>query len=205
MEIEYRGANCVVIKSKKGVMVVDPTDGVSVSEVKNKDAIILSTHDVDLPSDVKFAINMPGEYEINDVTIMGIPMKRHTDPDGKNATAYRIELDGLRIAVVGHIEAPLSDDVLETFGVIDIAIVPVGGNGYTLDARDAASVVRQLSPKVVIPTHYADKMIKYEVPQEPVELFIKEMGGVHEKISSLKFKGNSLPETLTVYEISKTR
>ncbi|GHU08228.1 Zn-dependent hydrolase [Alphaproteobacteria bacterium] len=204
MDIEYKGANAVVIKSKKGLIVIDPTDNVKVNEATNKDAIVLATQAGFAPKNATFVIDMPGEYEHNDISIMGLPMKRHIDPDGKNATAYKIDIDGVRIVALGHIEAPISDDDLEAISVVDIVIVPVGGGGYTLDARDAAAVVRQLSPRVVIPTHYADSGVKYEVPQENVDLFVKEMGGAHEKASSLKIKNGSLPDILTVYELSRS-
>jgi L-ascorbate metabolism protein UlaG (beta-lactamase superfamily) len=201
MEIEYRGANCVVIKTKKGLIVVDPTDGRAAGEIAGKGAVTLATQPDFVPTKVDFVISSPGEYEISDVSIAGIPMQRQIDPEGKQATAYRIEFGGTRIAVLGHILSPISDDDLESLGVIDIVVVPVGGGGYTLDARDAAAVARQIGPKVVIPTHYQDKAVKYEVPQEPLELFVKEMGGIYEKIDSLKLKNGSLPEALTVYEL----
>lgn len=207
MEIEYRGVNCVVIKDKKVLFVVDPTANASAKETKNPDAVILATAADFAPNDHEtqnFVIDMPGEYERNDVSVRGIPMRAHTgaDEQAKNSTAYAIETDGVRIAVIGHTVAPLSDDDLETLGVIDIVIIPVGGGGYTLDARDAATIVRQISPKVAIPTHYADTHVKYEVPQEPVDLFVKEMAATHEQMSTFKAKG--FPEALTIVELART-
>ena len=35
MDIEYRGENCVVVKCKKTIIVVDPTSESSVKEVNN--------------------------------------------------------------------------------------------------------------------------------------------------------------------------
>ena len=203
MDISYKGANCVVIKSKKTVQVIDPTANIKVSELNNPDAIILATQADFVPDSAGFVIDMPGEYEHNDVSIRGIAMKRHIDPDGQAATAYRVDLDGIKTVIVGHIAAPISDDDLETIGMVDVVIVPVGGGGYTLDARDAAMVARQLAPKVIVPTHYADASVKYEVPQEDVDLFIKEIGGAHEKVGNLKLKSGALPEVMTVYELSR--
>ena len=205
MEIEYRGANCIVIRDKKILIVVDPTTNVSVKEAQNSDAVILATQEKFAPSEREaknFVIDMPGEYEHNDVSVLGIPAHAHIDKDGKNATMYRIEIDSIRLAVIGHTDAPLADDDLENLGMIDILIVPVGGGGYTLDARDAATIVRQIAPKVVIPTHFADAHVKYDVPQDSVEDFVKEMGGAHEKMNSFKVK--NLPETTTVIELSRT-
>jgi L-ascorbate metabolism protein UlaG (beta-lactamase superfamily) len=38
-------------------------------------------------------------------------------------------------------------------GPIDIALIPIGGT-YTMDEEEAAALVRDLKPKVVIPMHY---------------------------------------------------
>jgi len=222
MEIDYRGANCVVIKNKKILIVVDPTTNVSVKEANNSDAVILATQEKfaqellskqgevgkDAEKDAKnFVIDMPGEYERNDVTVKGVAARAHLDADEKaqNATMYAVEADDIRIAIIGHTVAPLTDDDLENLGMVDIVIIPVGGGGYTLDSRDATTIARQIAPKIVIPTHYADAHVRYEVPQEPVDEFIKEMGGAHEKVTALKLKSeNDLPDGLTVVELART-
>ncbi|HMR85870.1 MAG TPA: MBL fold metallo-hydrolase [Candidatus Nanoperiomorbaceae bacterium] len=206
MDIEYRGENCVVVKCKKTIIVVDPTSESSVKEVNNPETIILLTRSNSWAEKQKgFIVDMPGEYEHNDISVKGIAVHLHTDEAGKNSTMYRLECDGTRVAVIGHTDAPLSEDDLEELGIIDVVVVPVGGGGYTLDARDAATIVRQITPKVVIPTHFADAHIKYEVPQEPVDEFVKTMGGNHEKANIFKAKGlGSLPESLTVVELART-
>lgn len=205
MDIDYRGANCVVIKSKNGVIITDPTENVGkIKELSGDSATVIASQDGFAPSDASFVINMPGEYERNNISILGIPVQRHIDPEGKSSTMYRIVIDGVRIAVIGHVASPLSDEDLESFGMVDIAIVPVGGGGYTLDARDAAAIVRQLDPKIVIPTHYSDASIKYEVPQEKLEEFIKELAGIaHDKVDNLKIKNGQLSPIMTIYELKK--
>jgi len=105
---------------------------------------------------------------------------------------------------VGHVTSPLSEDQLEGLGVVDIAIVPIGGNGYTLDAHAAIQVVRQLAPKIVIPTHYADPNIKYEVPQMEIDNFIKELGVTTEETPRLKLKNGVINDTLTVVVVQRT-
>ena len=205
MDISYKGANCVVIKTKKDTVVIDPTVNVKAREVADKNAVILATQEDFLPEgEAAFVVNMPGEYEIRDVSVRGVATKRHIDPEGKAATMYRVEVGGVRFAIIGHVDAPISDEDLETIGVVDVVIVPVGGGGYTLDSRDATTIVRQISPKVVIPTHFADKSVAYEVPQEGIEPFIKEMGGLHETVHSLKLKNGLLPDSLTVFEIARS-
>ena len=153
-------------------------------------------------------LNGPGEYEVGDVAISGIPARRHidTDADGKKSTIYKISVGDVRGVVIGNIQPKLSDDQLEDIGVVDFAIIPVGGSGYTLDAVSASSMVRQLDPKVVIPVHYADPSINYEVPQSGVEDFMKELNAnvVEAGLKWRLKKSADLPDSLTVVQISKT-
>ena len=57
--------------------------------------------------------------------------------------------------------------------MVDVLFVPVGGNGYTLDAIGALKIIKKIEPKIIIPTHYADKAIKYEVPQADLDEVMK--------------------------------
>ena len=72
----------------------------------------------------------------------------------------------------------------------------MGGNGYTLDGAGALKVIKQLEPKVVIPTHYSDKAIRYEVPQAELAEAIKNLGmEVAETVSKYKIKPAELSDT----------
>ena len=132
---------------------------------------------------------------------------RHIDtPESeKLASIYRIEIGELKIALFGNIQPTVSEDQLEQIGVVDILILPVGGGGYTLDATSAAALVRQVESKVVIPVHYADGALKYEMPQDVLETFVKELGAPVEATAKYKVKNpQSLPDTLTVIELTRT-
>jgi len=86
-----------------------------------------------------------------------------------------------------------------------VVILPVGGGGYTLDATSAASIVRQIDPKVVIPVHYADAALKYEVPQDTLETFTKELGAPTEEVAKYKVKSASaVPEVLTTVIVARS-
>lgn len=205
MDIEYKGANCVVISTNKVKLVVDPKlSAVGLKDMAGKDDVVIATQlDFAVATD-EIAVDQPGEYEVNDISITGVPAQRHSDASGTAATMYRLAIANIAIAIIGHVTAPLTDDQLEALGVVDVAIVPVGGNGYTLDAHQAVSVVRQLDPKLVIPTHYADPALKYEVSQMELEPFIKELGVPVEKTAKLKLKNGVVPDTLTVYDVQRT-
>lgn len=208
MEIEYKGANTVTLKSGQTTIVVDPKLSlVGAKDMKLEGFIeVVTEKRFFVDSGQKLAITGPGEYEISAASIKGVPAKRQLDPDSKDyATIYRITLAGVRIAVLGHITDTLTESQLERLGVVDILVLPVGGGGYTLDAHGAAKLVRQIDPKIVIPTHYADSSLQYEVSQDSVELFVKELGAAQfETQPKLKIKTPGvLPEVLTLIQLER--
>jgi L-ascorbate metabolism protein UlaG (beta-lactamase superfamily) len=209
-EIEYKGANCVVISTKKGTIITDPKLSlVGLKDLTLKDNIELATEArfaLNSP-DARLSIEGPGEYGVANFDITGIAAQRHLDAESDPfiSTIYRVEVGDVRIAVVGNIYEKLSDEQLEEIGVVDIVVIPVGGNGYTLDATGAAGLVRKIDPKVVIPVHYADKALKYEVAQDPLELFVKELGAPVEETVKYKVKtAAGLPGALTVVNVTRS-
>lgn len=209
-EIEYKGANGIIISSKKASVVVDPKLSiVGLKDIPVKDGIELATEArfAINSDDAKLVVEGPGEYGIADFDIRGVAAQRHldTEADPKTSTIYRIEVGDIRTAVVGNIYEKLTEDQLEEIGIIDVLVVPVGGSGYTLDATGAATITRQIDPKVVVPVHYADDAIKYEAPQSDVETFIAELGAPVEEAPKLKLKAASaLPQSLTVYKLARS-
>lgn len=194
MEVQFFGANCVRISSKKASIVVDDNmEKLGLKPViKSEDIAFYTTLD-HAGSNARFVIDGPGEYEISEISIIGIPAQSHIDATGNNSTMYSVRMDGFSVGILGHIDANLSDQQLENLGLIDILFIPVGGNGYTLDAIAAAKLVKKIEPKVVIPTHFADAAIAFEVPQNEIKLFLDVMGvsGIEEK-DKIKFKISEL-------------
>ena len=209
-EIEYKGANGVVISTKKETLVIDPKLSVAgLKDLNVKGVVELATEArfAVNSSDAKLVIEGPGEYGVADFDIRGIAAQRHldTEADPKISTVYRIVTGEIRTAVVGNIADTLDDDQLEEIGMVDVLIIPVGGGGYTLDATSAASLARQIDPKIVIPVHYSDNEIKYEVPQLDVETFIGELGVSVEEAPKLKLKNAAaLPPALTVFKLARS-
>lgn len=175
MELQYFGANCVRITTKKAQLVVDDNLGsLGLKAITKPDDLSLHTsHDFKGP-DSRFVANTPGEYEIADVVIHGVGARSLKDEEGRtNAVIYTVTADDLRVAIIGHIHPDLSDDQLEKIGLVDIAIVPVGGNAYTLDGLGALQIIKKLEPKIAIPTHFEDKATRYEVPQQSLAEALK--------------------------------
>ena len=209
-DIEYKGGNCIVVSSKKINIVVDPKlSVVGLKDANVKDAIELATESrFAINSDTaKLVIESPGEFGIGDFDIHGVAAQRHldTEKDPKISTMYRIEIGDFHIAILGNIYEKLDDEELEDIGIVDVLVIPVGGGGYTLDPTGATKITRQIDPKIVIPVHYADPALKYEVPQLDVDAFIKELGAPVEETTKLKVKNaSSLPASLTVYKVTRS-
>ena len=198
MELSYYGSNCLRIITKKAQIVVDDNlDRLGLKSITKPTDICLLTSKQIPGHECQFEANMPGEYEVSGVTIRGIAARSHMDGEGQNsAVIYTLSADDTKIAILGHVHPDLTDDQVEEIGLVDVAVVPVGDSGYTLDGVGALGIIKKMEPKVVIPTHYGDKAIKYEVPQ--VELAEALKGLAMEPADTLaKFKpmGGELSDT----------
>ena len=207
-EIEYKGANSIVISTKKSKLITDPKLSlVGLKDIDPKDMIVLASEPrfAVEPAKASIQIEGPGEYEVGDFSIRGIPAQRHIDSEGFGSTIYRIEVGEARIVLLGNIDSKLSEEQLEEIGMVDLVVIPVGGGGYTLDATAAAQLVRKIDAKGVIPVHYADSGLKYEVPQDTFDVFHAELGGDVEELDKLKIKSAAaLPQALTTYKLARS-
>jgi L-ascorbate metabolism protein UlaG (beta-lactamase superfamily) len=198
VEIVYHGANCVSLTIKKATIVVD--DNLKVlglkSVTKNGDIALFTGNRIDSDAQPKIIIDEPGEYEVSDTSVQGVSARAHMDEEGKqSATIYKIIGEDIRVAVVGHIYPDLNDRQLEALGTIDVLILPVGGNGYTLDPIGALKIIKEIEPKIIIPTHYDDGGIKYEVPQQPLDEAIKGLAmEPKETLPKLKLKPGEISD-----------
>jgi L-ascorbate metabolism protein UlaG (beta-lactamase superfamily) len=68
-------------------------------------------------------------------------------------------------------QAELRDRQREAIGRVDLLIVPVGG-GPTVGAEQAAAIVEQLSPRIVVPMHYRTPRISF---LETADAFLERM------------------------------
>lgn len=207
MELQFYGANCVRLSNKKASIVIDDNlADLGLKSVTKAGDIALFTGAHGEPAvETKLLIDQPGEYEVSDVSITGIAARAHVDEAGTNATMYKIVADDLRVVVLGHIYPELTDDQLEALGMVDVLVVPVGGNGYTLDAAGALSLIKKIEPKLVIPTHFDDKSVKYVVPQASLEDALKNLAmEPKETVGKLKVKPVDLSDVTQLVVLEKS-
>lgn len=202
MEITFLGMNCVRLTSKDLAVLCDPYPKSSgLPEIKlSNDATLLSVAGSDVPAKPGMVIDSPGEYEVKGATITGVPARLHIDaPESPTkAAAYSVAIDGIRVGYFGNIAAELTGEQIEALGQIDVLVLPVGGHGLTLEPTEAASIISQLEPKLVIPTHYDDGSTKYEMPQDKLDVFLKEVGSSPEPQPKLRVTTKDLPLETTI-------
>lgn len=169
MQIQWAGLASFRIQTSHAVIVTDPfsdTTGLIMPKLKADIVLVSDTHNT-LCNNVKRLsgegkiIAGPGEYEIKNTFVYGVPATN---------TLYLIEDDNISIAFLGTLDNGLTDDQLEKLEGADILLLPVG----TLSKEQRAIVVSQLEPRVIIP--YLFKQPKVKQSLEPVETFLKEMG-----------------------------
>ena len=192
MDIEYFGGNCVRLATKKATLVVDDNlaeIGAKTVTKSGEIALFTQTHG-EPTAEVKLVIDQPGEFEVSDVSVQGISARAHMDePGAMTATIFKLVVNDIRLVVAGHVYPELSDEQLEAIGMVDVLLIPVGGNGYTLDPEGALKLIKKIEPKIFIPTHYSDKSLKYEVPQQSLEEAIKALAmEPRERTAKLKLK-----------------
>ena len=198
MELQYFGANCIKLTTKKVTITIDDNlaDLGAKSVTKAGDISLFTGAHGDVSAESKITIDKPGEYEVSNISIQGVPARSHLNEEGKyGATIYKLLVEDLRIAIVGHIYPALSSSQLEAIGIVDILIIPVGGSGYTLDPVGALKVIKDIEPKLIIPTHYEDASLNYPVPQQSLEEALKTLAvEPHETTAKLKVKAGEFGE-----------
>lgn len=207
MELQFFGANCVSVSYKSTRVVID--DNLAVlgkKSITKSEDVALFTNEVSDKTNARIVFNGPGEYEVGAISVIGIDaIPFMNDDSGKKATMYKLFNNDLSVLVTGHILGELNSAQLEKIGAVDVLFVPVGNGGYTLDPIGAQKLVKDIEPKLVIPTHYDGAGINYPINQSSLEDAIKELAiEPRETVSKLKIKSIDLAELtqLEVLEIS---
>ncbi len=134
-----------------------------------------------------FIISGPGEYEVNDVFIKGLPSESKYGGKDLINTIYTVSLENMNICFLGAINnSELKAETIEALDEIDILFVPIGGEGV-LDPAKAYKLAVSLQPKIIIPMHYGDIGEKDSLKQ-----FLKEAGENPSPESKLTLKKKDL-------------
>lgn len=163
MEIRYLGHASFLIKTKDTKLVTDPFDPAMVGfKFPKTDAdIVTISHqhkDHNQAKNVEgtpLIIEMPGEYQKKGIRVTGFQSyhdKVKGAERGENII-YKIESEGIAVLHCGDLGYVPEDGLLDLIGVVDVLMVPVGGN-YSLDSEQAAQLIKKIEPSFIIPMHF---------------------------------------------------
>jgi L-ascorbate metabolism protein UlaG (beta-lactamase superfamily) len=211
MEISWLGHACFQLRGKNVVLITDPFPpqlAEGARKGKLNPSIVTLSHNYPVQSYVERVggnprvVHGPGEYEISDVLITGVasyPNDQRQQGRSRN-TIYIIHMDDLVICHLGDLGHTLQESQLEEVADADILFVPIGG-GNALNPTQAAEVISQVEPRIVIPMHYS-VMPTGEMSSE-LKLFCREMGvETIEPQPKLSVTRNSLPVEMQVVLLS---
>lgn len=204
MEINWYGHSCFRLRDRDIAIVTDPYDkGLGLTPPRLKADVVTISHDhpdhscTQIVKGEPIVLSSPGEYEIRGVFITGA-----ASTEGKNSeqkrdnTIFVFELDGLNVCHLGDLDHVPVQEQIESLGDVHVLLIPVGG-GDTINAAEAAEVIRLLEPRIVIPMHYA--LPEVTVKLDPVSKFFMEMGlREPNPEASLKVTAAGLPEETQV-------
>ena len=200
MNVAWYGQSCFRLETKGVSVLIDPfSRDIGLRPPRLNDNIFLVTHEHYDHNDVKkvaadsFVITGPGEYEKSGIYVEGIN-SFHDNVQGTQRglnTIYIIKMDDMRFCHLGDLgQHQLTDEQVESIGDIDILFIPIGGV-YTIDGGQAAKIISQVEPKIIVPMHY--KVPGLNIDLEGPERFLKEIGLKPEEVETFKIAKKNLP------------
>ena len=198
MEIQALGANTVRVTTKKTSILINDSISDAKSNLKDDEIVIFSNKtEKKLNKKARLFISSAGEYEVADVLIVGIPTFPYKEDSSKklSSTIFKLISDDASLAVIGDVSPELTDSQIEDLGHVDALVIPVGGNGVTLDATQALKIIKKINPFVVIPVHYEDGLSIYSATQDNIEQVSKVLGlEIIEASNKFKLKSSDFIE-----------
>src|SRR5438045_1417628 len=207
MEISWLGHSCFQVRGKNVTLITDPfppQSGYSLGKVNAPIVTISHNHAghnyVQGVGGNPRVVRGPGEYEISDVLITCVASYHDNKRSAERgrSTIYVIHMDDLVICHLGDLGHTLQEEQLEEVADADVLLVPISGQ-HVLNAAQAAEVISQVEPRIVIPMHYPSG----ETPT-PLDKFCREMGieAINSQ-SKLVITHSTLPAETQVVVLSK--
>jgi L-ascorbate metabolism protein UlaG (beta-lactamase superfamily) len=153
-------------------------------------------------------VDAPGEFEKMGVRLIGY-QTYHDKEKGRRRgedIIFKIEAEGISVLHGGDLGIVPDESFLDAIGEVDVLLVPVGGF-YTIEASEAAELVKKIEPSIVIPMHYNHPKLDQKVFSQltPVSEFLKKFGIENlQPIPKITVKKEELEEEMkiVVMEIS---
>ena len=130
-----------------------------IKKIKKEDTIIVAPIDLlerirNLGfSEENIIIVKPDEnYKVGEIefkTIRAYNTDKPFHPKSNNWLGYLLKIDDITYYIAG--DTDITEDNLKV--KCDVAFVPIGGT-YTMNVKEAATLINKIKPKTALPTHY---------------------------------------------------
>ncbi|MEA5135658.1 MAG: MBL fold metallo-hydrolase [Candidatus Fimivivens sp.] len=166
MKITWYGHSCFKVETDQGSVVFDPYENgrvpgyASLPQDLSADAVLCSHQHRD-HSAVEL-VRLSGRtptFSVQELSTYHDEVKGEKRGTNK---IYIVSADGLRVAHMGDIGCELTREQLITLRGVDVLLIPIGGF-YTIDAVQAKTMADAIGAHVVIPMHYRNGPLGYEV------------------------------------------
>lgn len=135
-----------------------------------------------------------GEYEVKGLEISGFLLS-HESNEKFVKSAYLIKTEDLKLGLMGHLSEGLEPDIVEKLEGVDLLFAPAGGKPF-IDQEALAKLIKQLRPKLVIPSFYKVPGLKRSVAD--IKVFAKALDQKIEIQEKLTIKKKDLTDKLQV-------
>ena len=183
--IQYLGHTCFLFTSNGFKVLVNPyqssgcTAGYTLPDLQ-PDVVLVSSFLLDegaveaVKGDPE-VITQRGAHQFGDLKFQGFPIDHDREGGqrfGKNI-AWRWTQGGVNILHLGGAAGSLETEDKILFAGADILLTPVGGGMKAYNPQEARNIVKILSPRMAIPTHYRTEASDGEdCDLAPVEEFL---------------------------------
>jgi L-ascorbate metabolism protein UlaG (beta-lactamase superfamily) len=175
MEIRWLGNSTFEVKSSVGVVVVDHQGDIPpTSELEDENTVFVysqgerSSH----PASDLQVLAGPGEYEIGGLSVRGVATPADDPAISHDInTVYVVDADGLQVATLGNPGSQPSAQSVQQISKVDILIINTDSQG--LEPEDLSTVIRNLEPKMVVPSGYDSDAGK---PSASMQRLLTELG-----------------------------
>jgi len=193
MVLRWHGHSCFSLESGEKTLLIDPFDeGVGYGMPPVEPDIILESHQHhDHNAHDRFEQGFALINEPVSKTVQGFKIEGHSvfhddvqgRKRGKNIIFEVTTPDGFRIVHCGDLGHRLDLELQDLLRGPDVLLVPVGGF-FTIDAKQARELTRDLAPSYVIPMHFKTEALAFELGK--VEDFLS--GDPFEQLDELKLE-----------------
>ncbi len=190
MQIIWYGKTCFKIISSQISILTDPFSP-SQAGFKNpriNSEIVIFSSSQNFKNKIEtfpntFSFSTPGEYEIKNIFIYGIPRFENNFLK----TIYKIETENIKLCFLGEISKTLKDEEIEKIGEVDILLFPIS-------LKENLGLINKIEPGIAIPSCWKEK--------KELNYLIKEFGLKQEMdLDKLKIKKKDILEDKTRFVI----